>query len=122
VSLSFTYTSTCCCDNENLGIYSEQWNYSTVYVTTTHRPFSDISKSKPKLNPVHRQQYYNTVPLTIISCVKLQPNYHTGTQEQHAIILKWSLLSQEITTTELIQNETRCVELWPTQYDSFPAL
>ena len=26
----------------------------------THRPLTDISKSNPKLNPVHRQQYYNS--------------------------------------------------------------
>ena len=35
-------------------------------ITVTHRPLMDISKSKPKLNPVHRQQYYNTTTLSSV--------------------------------------------------------
>jgi len=43
-------------------------------VTVTHRPFTDISRSKPKLKPVHRQQYYNNTTPSIISTINSQTN------------------------------------------------
>jgi len=56
-----------CCINGTAACVSS-WNEKQISnaifkITATHRPLIDISKSKPKLNPVHRQQYYNsTIP------------------------------------------------------------